>query len=100
VRASTLMAIAVLLYVVHRWATPGQTAVNSKVIVSGGFAILVIAMLDTGRTEEIAKGFAWLFLVVAAYQAIPAIHTAATSGGASVKATGANIPTAPGVVAT
>jgi hypothetical protein len=75
-RASTIMLMAVGLYVVHRWATPGKTALDGKTLVEGVFAILVIAMLDQGQTEEIAKGFAWLFFVVAAYAAIPSITKA------------------------
>lgn len=77
-RASTIMTVAVLLYVVHRWAA-GQKAVDGKTVVEAAFAILVIAMLDQGRTEEIATGFAWLFLVAAAYTAIPSIAKAANT---------------------
>lgn len=76
------MAVAVLLFVIHRWAT-NKPAVTLPVVLSGLFAITVIALLDTGRTEEIAKGFAWLFLAGAAYNAIPdlarASNTYATS---------------------
>ncbi len=71
-RASTLMLVAVLLYLVHRWAS-NQKTVDAKTVVGALFAILVIAMLDQGETEPVAKGFAWLFLVVAAYAAIPDI---------------------------
>ena len=78
-KASHLMAIAVALYIVKRWATPGETAVDIQVVVGGAFAILVIAMLDQGKTESIAKGFAWLFVLVAAYNAIPAISKVAGS---------------------
>lgn len=78
-RASTIMMLAVLLYVVHRWAA-NQHAVDGKTVVEGVFAILVIAMLDQGRTEEIARGFAWLFLVVAAYNVIPVVAKAAGTG--------------------
>ena len=69
-KASTIMGIAVLLFIVHRWAK-NEPAVTISVIFSGAFAIFVIAMLDQGRTEEIAKGFAWLFLVASAYNAVP-----------------------------
>jgi hypothetical protein len=48
-------------------------AVTLPAVLSGAFAILVIALLDHGRTEEIAKGFAWLFAIVAAYAALPGI---------------------------
>lgn len=73
------MAVAVALYVVHRWAT-NKPAITAQAAVGGLFAIAVIALLDQGRTEEIAKGFAWLFLVAAAYNAVPDIAKAAGSG--------------------
>ena len=75
-RATTIMSVAVLLYLVHRWAS-NKKAVTPQIAVEAAFAILVIALLDQGETEPVAKGFAWLFLVVAAYTAIPTI-TAAT----------------------
>lgn len=71
-RASVVMFLAVLLYIVHRWAT-GQSAVTLPIVLSGLFVIFVIALLDQGRTEKVAKGFAWLFFIVAAYNAIPAL---------------------------
>ena len=74
-RASTIMLVAVLLYVVHRWAT-NKKAVDPKTAVLAAFAILVIALLDQGETEPVAKGFAWLFLFVAAYTAVPTIAKA------------------------
>jgi hypothetical protein len=61
VNASTVMIIAVLAAVVGRWAHDQPTA-SVKTVVEAAFAILVIAMLDQGPTEAIAKGFAWLFL--------------------------------------
>jgi drug/metabolite transporter (DMT)-like permease len=85
-RASTLMLIAAALYVVHRWAT-NQKAVDGQVIVEAAFAILVIAMLDQGRTEPIATGFAWLFLIGAAYVAIPSIAKAAGTTTTTAKTT-------------
>jgi hypothetical protein len=75
-RATHVMAVACLLYVVARWGK-GETAVDLQAVVGGLFAILVIALLDQGRTEEIARGFAWLFLAAAAYNAIPVIAKAA-----------------------
>jgi hypothetical protein len=71
-RASTIMLAAVVLYVAHRWAT-GKTAIDGKTLIESLFVILVIAFLDQGKTEPIAKGFALLFLAVAAYTAIPSV---------------------------
>lgn len=79
-RASVIMLLAVLLFVLHRWAT-NQPAVTLPIVLSGIFVIFVIALLDGGRTEEIAKGFAWLFFIVAAYNAIPAFTGAIKSAG-------------------
>jgi hypothetical protein len=77
-RAWMLMAIAVGLFILHRWAT-GQPAVTLPILLSGAFAIFVIALLDGGKTEPVAKGFAWLFLVVSAYRALPAFTGALNS---------------------
>lgn len=74
-RATTIMFTAALLYVVHRWAT-NKKAVDPHIIVEAAFAILVIALLDQGDTEPVAKGFAWLFLFGAAYVSIPTIAKA------------------------
>lgn len=82
----TVMAIAVLLFIIHRWAT-NKPAVTLGVVISGLFAIAVIALLDQGRTEEIAKGFAWLFLAGAAYNAIPDLANASNKY-ATAKTTG------------
>ena len=86
-RASVVMAVAVLLYVITRWSR-NEPAVTLPGVVGGAFAILVIALLDTGRTEEIARGFAWLFFIVAAYNAIPPLSKAA---GATAKNTGKSV---------
>ena len=88
--ASTVMALAILMYVIARWAH-NKTAVTIGGVVSGLFAIFIIALLDHGRTEQVAKGFAWLFFIVAAYNAIPPLAAAtvqgAQSGGKQAKQT-------------
>jgi len=66
------MAMAIVLYVIARW-TRNEPAVTLPAVLSGAFAIFVIALLDHGRTEEVAKGFAWLFFIVAAYAALPGL---------------------------
>lgn len=89
-RASVVMAIAVILYIIARW-TRNKPAVTLQSVLGGIFAIFVIALLDHGRTEEIAKGFAWLFLIVAAYAASPgffkALGQAGKGAGQNVKET-------------
>lgn len=59
---TTLMAIGVVSALVGRWAH-NQPAVPSPAgLVKVAFAVVVIAALDQGRTQDIARGFAWLFL--------------------------------------
>ena len=77
--ATMVMALAILLYIIARWAH-NQPAVTLGGVISGLFAIFIIALLDHGRSEPVAKGFAWLFFIVAAYNAIPPLATLATSG--------------------
>lgn len=84
--AVMIMVVAVILYIVHRWAT-NKPAVTLPIVLSGIFAIFIIALLDQGKTEPIAKGFAWLFLVVAAYNAIPAFTGAIQSARTAAKGT-------------
>lgn len=91
-RASVVMLLAVILYVIVRWSR-NEPAVTVPIMLGGAVVILVIGMIDTGRTEEIAKGFAWLVFIVAAYNAIPALKNAITSANKNQAAT-ATKPTA------
>jgi len=77
-RASVIMALAVGMYILARWEK-NESAVTLEGVLGGLFAILIIALLDQGKTEEIAKGFAWLFFLAAAYNAIPAFNSALTA---------------------
>jgi hypothetical protein len=78
-RATSIMMLAVAMFIIHRWALD-EPAVNTQIAVSGLFAILVIAFLDQGVTEPVAKGFAYLFLFAAAYNAVPDLAKAAQAG--------------------
>ena len=59
--ATELMVVAIILGVIGRWAHNENAVPSAKGVVEIIFALLVIAMLDQGRTEQIATGFAWLF---------------------------------------
>jgi hypothetical protein len=60
-RASTVMLLAIGFSVVGRWAN--NQKVTATAVAEGMFALVVITMLDHGKTEPVAKGFAWLFFV-------------------------------------
>lgn len=59
-RASTIMLVAFGVGIIGRWAH--NQKVTGGTVVRAVFAILVIAALDTGKTEPVAKGLASLFL--------------------------------------
>jgi hypothetical protein len=73
-RAWEWMIIAFGLYVIARWGT-GKT-VSWRVIPGAAFAAFVIFLLDHGNTAVIAHGLALLFVVGAAYPAIPVLTNA------------------------
>ena len=62
-RATYLVAVAFALLVIGRWAHD-KPALNIQTVAGGAFVIVVIALLDGGATEEIARGLAWLILAV------------------------------------
>lgn len=61
-RASSIMIFAVAAAIIGRWANNKSTPIDAKAVIETVFAIIVVALLDQGQTEGIAKGFAWLFL--------------------------------------
>lgn len=75
------MLLAVSAAVVGRWAH-GEPTASVKAVVEAMFAVLVVAFLDQGQTEGIAKGFAWLFLAAVLLSSKSPITglTKATSG--------------------
>jgi hypothetical protein len=64
-RAAYVAVLAFLLLIVGRWAH-NKPAFTVQTVAAAAFVIFVIAALDGGRTEQIAKGLAWLLLVVVA----------------------------------
>ena len=88
--ATVIMIVAVLLYVLVRWSR-NEPAVTIGSVISGVFVVAVIALLDRGRTQGVARGFAYLFLLVVAYNFIPALTkalaAAAKNAGGNAKNT-------------
>lgn len=60
--ATKVMMIAVLLGVVGRWANNKKALPSASGVLEITGAVVLISLLDTARTEPVAKGFAWLFL--------------------------------------
>ena len=60
-RATNVMILAALAAVVGRWANNRKAVPDAKGLIEFGFALVVVAALDSGRTQPVAKGFAWLF---------------------------------------
>lgn len=60
--ATELMLVAFLLAVVGKWAHKQKAIPSGAGLVEIIFSLLVVSLLDQGRTQGIARGFAWLFL--------------------------------------
>lgn len=60
--ATTLMAIGIVSGLVGRWAHNRPTIPSAGGVVQIVFAVVLIAALDSGSTQQVARGFAWLFL--------------------------------------
>jgi hypothetical protein len=86
--ATMVMALAILLYIITRWSR-NEPAVTLTGVISGLFAVFIIALLDQGRTEQVARGFAWLFFIAAAYNAIPPLAAAAVPAARKATSTAA-----------
>lgn len=56
------MAIGIVSGLVGRWAHNRPTIPSVGGVVQIVFAVVVIAALDQGATQQVARGFAWLFL--------------------------------------
>lgn len=61
-RASTMMLVAFGALILGHWANNKPTW-NVKLVIEMAFAVIVIALLDQGKTEPVARGFALLFVV-------------------------------------
>jgi hypothetical protein len=60
-KATMVFLIAWGALVLGHWANNKPT-INQKQVIEMAFALIVIAIMDQGETEPVAKGFAWLFL--------------------------------------
>ena len=81
-RATTVMLLAIGLLVLTHWANDEPT-VNPKMVVELVFALLVIALLDQGETEPVAKGFAWLFFAAVLLSSKSLLTALGKAGGTS-----------------
>jgi hypothetical protein len=62
--AVTIFMAAVIIMVIGRWAA-GQTAVSVKIVVGSIFGAFIIALLDHGDAQVLARGLAWIIFAVA-----------------------------------
>lgn len=60
--ATRIMMVAIVAGVLGRFAHGESAVPSAKGLVQVGALLLFIAALDSGKTEPIAKGGAWLFL--------------------------------------
>lgn len=60
-RASHVVLLAIVLKLLGRWSH-NETTLSVGSIAGAVFLLVVIGMMDSGQTEEIAKGAAWLIM--------------------------------------
>lgn len=59
--ATKVMFLAIMLGVVGRWANNKHALPSASGTLEVIGALFLISLLDSGKTEPVAKGFAWLF---------------------------------------
>lgn len=91
--ATEIMAFAVILAILGRWAHNVKNAVTPKTVVEVIFAVIVISIMDQGRTEPVAKGFAYLFLTAVILSPNSILSGLAKAGVATPKPAVGNAPT-------
>ena len=84
--ATVIFAVAWGALILGHWSANKPT-INTKQVVEMAFALIVIALLDQGETEPVAKGFAWLFLA-----AVLLRNDSILTGLAKVTGTGTTAP--------
>lgn len=60
--AVSVMMLAIGTGILGRWANNKDAVPSATGVLEVVFALLVISALDQGKTQDIARGFAWLFL--------------------------------------
>lgn len=88
-RAGYVVALALALLVIGRWAH-NKPAFDIQTIAGGAFVIIVVSLLDQGATEDIAKGIAWILLAVVILN--PDSPVVAIARAINTKATGQLTP--------
>ena len=92
-RPSYIMALALLLLVIGRWAH-GKSAFNLQTIAGGAFVIVVVAFLDNTETHRIAMGIALIVLAAVALNPdspVTAIANVINKSGQASKAAAGNV---------
>lgn len=60
-KASHIVIFAIAAAAFGRW-THNKPAASVQLVVQATFVVLIVAFMDQGETETVAKGLAWLFL--------------------------------------
>lgn len=87
VTASEVMMVAIGSALVGRWANNKSTPLGPKQVIEAVFAVLFVGFLDQGKTEPIAKGFAWLFLAAVLLSPTSPLNALSKAENAKTKTT-------------
>jgi hypothetical protein len=84
-------ALALVVMVLGRWAHD-EPALTVQAVAGGAFAVIVIAALDGGKTQDIARGLAWLLLAAAALSKNSPLTAIASLAAKAGTAAGKTVP--------
>lgn len=87
--ATKIMGFAVLAAVIGRWANGKKAIPSAAGVLQVTGALILVSLLDNGKTEPAAKGFAWLF-----FAAVFLSNDSPLTGLARAEASGGRIPNA------
>jgi hypothetical protein len=95
VNATKVMGIAIAAGVIGRWANNKKALPPATGVLQIIGALVLVSLLDQGKTEPVAKGFAWLFAV-----AVVLSPDSPLTGLAHAEAAGGRVPDSSGAPGT
>jgi hypothetical protein len=93
VSATQIFLIAIVAGVIGRWANNQKAVPDAKQVIAVVFSLILISAADQGGTQQIARGFALLFLVAVLLSSNSPLTGLAKSSGAGTSAPKTTPPT-------
>jgi hypothetical protein len=89
--ATTIFIAGIGAGVLGRWAHNQPAVPSAGKTVSVVASLILISAIDHGQTQQVARGFAWLFLAAVLLSSDSILTGLANSGGATAQVAGNTI---------